>query len=66
MKWKRVRPGLYRVLNDRGDPIAEVERGAETRWWWVAAWDGEDWVCDRWATLKYAKRDADGILARAQ
>lgn len=42
MKWKRVRPGLYRLNDDEGE-VAFIERGAETGlWWWsvdlVGAW----------------------------
>lgn len=34
-KWRRVRPGYYRIGNE-GETHAIVERGAETgRWWWT-------------------------------
>jgi hypothetical protein len=38
-KWRRVRPGLYRLVDSTGNYAAWIERGAETRTWWWEAWD---------------------------
>ena len=57
-KWRRVKPGLYRVAV-RCD--AHIERGEGTGWWYLTMWrpeNGRVLGVSRHATLAAAKRKA--------
>lgn len=56
VQWKRVRPGLYHML-DGVRYLGLVERGAETGWWWWSV--GTKGDAGRMPTLRQAKRDAE-------
>lgn len=60
-KWKRIRPGLYR-LDINEDAHAIVERGAETRRWWWSVWDGHNHHANWQWRLADSQREAEWKL----
>ena len=55
-KWKRIRPGLYRIGDGRSG--GRIERGAETGMWYMLKWSatsGRTSKCFCRLTLKEAK-----------
>jgi hypothetical protein len=60
-KWRRVRPGLYRLVDSTGNYSAWIERGAETGLWWWEAWDEDGTLsAGNRMTLVVAKACAEG------
>jgi hypothetical protein len=64
MKWTQERGGLYRLYVDEV-MVAQVERGAETRWWYYMAVRHGEETCGRSDTLADAQAAAEKLLAQA-
>ena len=63
LKWRRIRPGLYRLTGSRYG--GEIERGAETGMWYMLKFNaktGKEVACTRRVTLKAAKASFDGFV----
>lgn len=58
-KWKRIRPGLYQLIDPSGLVLAEIERGAESRRWWWVVYDGGARECGYEVSLKHAKAQVE-------